>query len=322
MPPQPPRRGNGLIIALVVIGLFIVGIVVIGGIAWGMNRDDDTPVTTPVPTSRPTSMPTVSLPTVSRPTSTPTQSNPSEPSAADIVQKNRIYGTGVQRTVNCREPRVQPSNGRNATTYWALVKQCLDRAWPRHVGQAGYQFRSPKTIYWAGSYVDSPCMGGTPSTPFYCSANETMYMKVDNFVKSYNEYRDPQNRAYSRIWYSRSVAHEFGHHLQHLTGILEAAHDLMYEAPNRDGRLEMSRRIELQANCFAGVFLGANKGSYPISGVELQMWNQYVVKAGDQPGRSRTHGSSQSNQRFMGYAFKTMNPGHCATFRAPSSSVT
>jgi uncharacterized protein len=313
----------------VVIGLFVVGIVVIGGIAWGMSTDDRT-VTNPVPTYRPTpTVPTPTLPTVTTEPTLPTPTTPTTPPAtkpeqspADVVTANRIYSTGVQRSVDCREPRLKPSNAQNVTTYWTLVKQCLDKAWPRHVTTAGYQFRAPRTIYWAGTYVDSPCLGGTPSVPFYCSSNETLYMKVDNFVKSYNEYPDPQNRAYSRMWYSRSVAHEYGHHLQHLTGILEASHTLRYEARDRDAELELSRRTELQANCFAGVFLGANKRTYPIAGLELRIWNEYVVKSGDRPGRARTHGSRESNQRFMGFAFNSMNPGHCATFRAPSSSVT
>jgi uncharacterized protein len=322
------------VIALGVIGLFIVGIVVLGGVVWAANSGGDGPVTRPVPTypvkptqptGSPPSVPTVPTvptvqPTVPRPS--PTQTTPPPPSASDIVTKNRIYVTGVQRSVGCREPSLRPSNGRNASNYWALVKQCLDSAWPRHVRAAGYEFRAPRTIYWAGDSVDSPCGGGFVAVPFYCSGNETLYMKVDVFVKNYNKYPDAENRAYTRMWYSRSVAHEYGHHLQHLTGILEAAHDLRYQAPNREARLEMSRRIELQANCLAGVFLGANRRSYPISGTELRMWNQYVVTAGDPPGYPRDHGSGRSNQRFMGYAFKTMNPGHCATFRAPSAHVT
>ncbi|WP_344209717.1 neutral zinc metallopeptidase [Kribbella sancticallisti] len=251
---------------------------------------------------------------------TTTAPTPPEASALDIVAKNSLYRTGPQRTVNCKEPNIRPNTNANAARYWVALKPCLDRAWARQIALARQEFRAPGMLYWSGTNVTSPCSGGVPTVPFYCSTNHMMYMKVDNFSKSYNQYSDAESKAYARMWYTRSIAHEYGHAVQSITGILEAAHKLRYEAANYDDRTLMTRRTELQANCLAGVFLASNKRSYPIDGLLLRVWNKWVVTAGDPPGKG-THGSAASQARFMGKSFVTGNPATCNTFTASRGNV-
>lgn len=122
------------------------------------------------------------------------------------------------------------------------------------------------------------------------------------------------------MWYTRSVAHEFGHGVQNMTGILQAASKLRYAQEDYAGQMRMTRRMELQANCFAGVFLAVNKSSYPINGNMLYVWNKYVVTAGDKPEEG-DHGSVASQGRFMGKSFDTGNPASCNTFSASPANV-
>jgi len=304
------------VLAVAVAGLFVWNTV-------GKKADDTTPPVSsgryspsPTTTSEPTSEPT------EEPTEQPTSTNTTEPEsqAIDVVAKNKLYQVGQMATTSCREPRVRPTNQRNAAAYWAAIKPCLDRGWAPLVAKAGYKFQAPRMTYWAGSSFSTPCGNGPVAVPFYCPTNQMMYMKVDVFVKTYMEYPDAQSKAYSRMWYTRSIAHEYGHHVQELTGILEAANDLKYDAASYDDRLRMNRRTELQANCFAGVFLAVNKRSYPINGLMLQVWNKWVVTAGDKPNEG-THGSKASQGRFMGQSFKTGNPASCNTFTASANNV-
>jgi uncharacterized protein len=294
---------------------------VVGLWGWGViKKSADNDYTPPVSSGRHTPSPTTSQPT-EQPTEEPT--SPSEgPSDATIVAKNKLYAVGQMRTVNCREPNVRPNTARNAAEYWARIKPCLDRSWAPLVAKAGYTFRAPQMIYWSGTSVSNPCSsGGAINVPFYCSANHMMYMKVDVFVKAYNEYPgDPIAQAYARMWYSRSIAHEYGHSVQFMTGILQSASNLRYEQSDYEGRTRMTRRMELQANCFAGVFLAANKRSYPINGNLLYVWKKYVVTAGDKPEQG-DHGSVASQARFMGKSFNTANPATCNTFSASPANV-
>ncbi|TCM46527.1 neutral zinc metallopeptidase [Kribbella sp. VKM Ac-2568] len=325
--PQLPRkkRSKGPLIAilsccvLAVVGLWMFGVI--------RKNANDTPYTHPtynVPTNGPTSSEPTSQPTDEpsepQPTTTTTKPATPPPSPLSIVANNKLYRTGVQRTVNCKEAGVRPNNARNAAAYWARIKPCLDRAWAAPVAKAGYRFKAPAMSYWAGTSVSTPCGGGAVSVPFYCPTNQMMYMKVDVFVKSYNQYPDADSKAYARMWYTRSIAHEYGHHVQNLTGILQAETRLSYESNGYAAELLLSRRTELQANCFAGVFLAANKRSYPINGALLRAWNKWVVTAGDAPGKG-THGSPASQKRFMGRSFVTGNPASCNTYKASPASV-
>lgn len=323
-PQQPPKKkSKGP--AVLVLGLLAVAVA--GVFIWSqVSKDADDDYTPPVSSGRYTPSPTTTSEPTEEPTSEPTEQPTStttegpEPKAIDVVAKNRLYGAGQMAATGCREPRVRPTNQRNAAAYWAAIKPCLDRGWAPLVAKAGYRFVSPKMVYWAGTSYSNPCGSGPVAVPFYCPTNQTMYMKVDVFVKTYMEYPDAESKAYSRMWYTRSIAHEYGHHVQEITGILEAAHDLEYDASSYDERLRMNRRTELQANCFAGVFLAVNKRSYPINGLMLQVWNKWVVTAGDKPNEG-THGSKASQGRFMGQSFKTGNPASCNTFTASPNNV-
>lgn len=333
----PPRKKSKAplfavlgVVLFAVVGLWIFGVI-------KKNADNDyTQPTYSVPTHQPTEQasptepteqptteqPTTGQPTTSEPTTSEPTSEPTPPPAADldIVAKNSLYKTGVMRTVNCKEPNIKPNTAANAAKYWARIKPCLDSSWARQVALAGYKFTAPTMLYWSGVSVSNPCGSGAVDVPFYCSTNHMMYMKVDNFVKNYNQYPDAESKAYARMWYSRSIAHEYGHAMQSVTGILKASYNLKYEMSDSADRMRQTRRMELQANCFAGVFLAANKRSYPVTGLMLQVWNKWVVTSGDKPEQG-DHGSVASQGRFMGRSFVTGNPASCNTFAASPRNV-
>ena len=82
----------------------------------------------------------------------------------------------------------------------------------------------------------------------------------------------------------------------------------------------MTRRMELQANCFAGVFLAANKRSYPINGQPAEDLEEVRRHRGRQ-AEEGDHGSVASQGRFMGKSFDTANPATCNTFAASPANV-
>ncbi|TDW15217.1 neutral zinc metallopeptidase [Kribbella kalugense] len=321
--PQRPRKKSKapLIAILSIVGVALVGVWIIGIVKKNADNTTTPPVSptryTPEPTTststEPTEEPTTEPPT-QEPTSTETTSStPQKPADSTIVSKNAIYKVGQMRPINCKEPKVRPTNARNAAAYWTAIKPCLDKSWAPLVAKAGYKFKAPTMTFWAGTNATGPCGSGPVNVPYYCSVNNNLYMKVDVFVESYNEYPDAESKAYARMWYTRSVAHEYGHGVQNMTGILQASDNLRYELTDYDDRMRQTRRMELQANCFAGVFLAVNKRSYPISGEMLYVWNKWVLTAGDKPEEG-DHGSVASQKRFMGMSFRTGNPASCNTF--------
>jgi uncharacterized protein len=341
-PPRPPRKkGNGLVIALVIVGVFIGGFVVFG-IALAAYNDSAAPSrspspsysytpTVPSPTAPSPSLPTAPTTTFTQPPATqPTRTQPTAPrptqtvrpprqvSPMQVVTRDRFYFTGQQRSVGCRESPARASNQAGAEAYYGRLLFCLNRAWPRHVLRGGDAFRPPRLVTWWG-HVQSPCGSGrSGNPPFYCGSNETIYMNLEEDIGNYRKYPTNYGRVWTRMWTTHQLAHEYGHHLQELTGILDAYVDLRYDAPSYQKELEWSRRLELQASCLADVFIGSNKGSYPIRGESHRQWAWLIGHVTD---LKNDHGDAPNHQYWARRGYNSRNPGACNTFVAGSSLV-
>ncbi|ONI72186.1 hypothetical protein BWI15_19135 [Kribbella sp. ALI-6-A] len=330
LPPQPAKkRGPALVLLAVVGGLVVLAAVVLGvGFAAGGDESTTTP---PVaqPSTEPTFVdtPTASVPTATTappatrpattrpPTTRPTQKPAPVLTPWQIASANKLYRVGTQPSVGCRESRAGLGNQANSTAYYRSLKACMDRAWRRQVTAAGHRFRSPGLLTIATNGT-SPCGTALDALAFYCPMNHTMYMKADLDIKYWR-----QSQTFSRAVASHAAAHEYGHALQEMTGILRASRRLSYNAPTQAAALEMARRKELQASCFGNLFLGANKNSYGIRGALRTQWLYVVNNTGDRAGSPRDHGSTRNHGFWSRRAFDRPNLAVCNTFTAPSSQV-
>lgn len=322
-PPKKKSKAGWIILPIAIVALGIVGFTVLGNLLEHNSDDYAQPEPTSStyePTEQPTYFPTTTKVPTTKPTQPkPTKTTPPPPSDSDMVTKNRIYRTGKQRTVNCRESKSRASSLANARKYYTNVLNCLIRAWPRQVTASGSRFITPHLIAFTGS-VSTPCSGNAPSS-FYCRSNHTIYMDAGTDV---TWYRGHSNDSVATTWLradmSDTVAHEFGHHVQAMTGILAAESNLEYQFSG-DKSLEMSRRTELQATCFGNVFMGANKNSYKFTGSLKRELDYLHSHSGDEYGTVRDHGSRAVQPRWANSGFKTLSPGGCNTFVAASKYV-
>jgi uncharacterized protein len=259
--------------------------------------------------------------TAPKPTKT-TPPPPPPPSDNDIVTKNRLYKTGVQASVGCRESGARANSMANARKYYTQILNCLIKAWPKQVALAGGKFTAPHLIPYSG-YVSTPC-SGAQNTSFYCSSNQTIYMNAGQDLAYYKQYLGYANRTQAMTWLraemTDTVAHEFGHHVQDMTGILDAEDDLAYDSSETKA-LELSRRLELQATCFGNVFMGANKNSYHITGQFKYQLDWTHSHQGDEYSNRPDHGSRAVYPQWANAGFSTRSPRGCNTFTAPATSV-
>ncbi|MGW1343166.1 neutral zinc metallopeptidase [Kribbella sp. NPDC002412] len=329
-PGMPPKKSSGGKIALVFGLLAVLGA---AGVFIGIKATqggDDPSVAQPVATSAPTySTPSVPVATTSRPSIPPptratttrppatrtTSPKPVEIDPLQFVATHRLYKTGVMRPVNCREPRTGLANGSKAQAYYRTLKTCLDRAWPRQVAASGRTFRSPGLVSWVGA-ANSPCGNSDRSLSFYCPSNHTIYMDVADDVKYWK-----QNQPFARALATHTVAHEYAHAVQQMTGILPAFYRVRYDAPNQAAKLLVNRRMELQASCLGNAFLGANRNSYPIKGELYRQWLWVVTQSGDVSYLPRDHGSKASHGAWSRAAYASRNLGKCNTFTASPGKV-
>jgi predicted metalloprotease len=186
------------------------------------------------------------------------------------------------------------------------------------VTKSGARFRPPTVQSFSGT-ISTPCgMGNDSGPPFYCGSNETIYMNLSEDIGNYNRYPQAYQKVWARMWMLHQFAHEYGHHVQNLTGILAANHRIRYEAPTQALELEGSRRLELQASCFGDIFIGSNRRSYPITGESLFQWKWLILHWTD---LKNDHGDGVNHQYWATRGFNSRNPSVCNTFTVSPPKV-
>lgn len=135
--------------------------------------------------------------------------------------------------------------------YAEFAKKILagtEDVWTEEFQKMGLTYRAPKMVLYTGS-VKSGCGSATSAVgPFYCSADETLYIDLSFF-----EQMEQQMKAGGDFAYAYVIAHEVGHHVQHLLGTLSQTHEQMARLPEAEAN-RISVRTELQADYYAGVW--------------------------------------------------------------------
>ena len=120
--------------------------------------------------------------------------------------------------------------------------------WSEEFSKIGLKYREPKMVLYTGA-VTSGCGDATASVgPFYCSADQTIYIDLSFFSQMEKEMGAGGDFAFAYV-----IAHEVGHHVQYLLGTLDQAHAAMAET-NKTEANKISVRTELQADYYAGVW--------------------------------------------------------------------
>ncbi|WP_350278905.1 neutral zinc metallopeptidase [Kribbella sp. HUAS MG21] len=318
--PQPPggrrRRkkktlSRGLLIGLVVLAVLVLGsgiTLIVRTVGGGDPEAKVTPTTTASETPSPSESPSASP--------SPSPSTPRGPTVDEVVKGSRLYSIGPVAASKCAEPPFAPVTVPAAQQYYNRLLPCLNRTWWLAMKKANLPFRNPKAVVYVGK-VPSPCGVQRSVRAAYCAANETIYLPfaVDNrYYKS--------NPVYARAVMLNTFAHEYGHHVQKLSGILASSMSRQQKmTPNQ--KLMESRRRELQATCLGAVYLGANATYIPMNGVLLTNWKFLIAHSGDDYARPRVHdhGNRVSNYQWSVAGYNNKKPDSCNTFTAADVRV-
>ena len=317
--PQPPggrrRRkkkvSRNLLILLVALAVLVVGsgiTLLIRSVGGGDDPQAKDSPTAPV--SESSSSPSES------PSTSPSPSTPRGPTADEVVKGSALYKVGPVAASKCAEPPFAPVTVPAAQQYYNRLLPCLNRTWWLAMKKANLPFRNPKAVVYVGK-TPSPCGIQRSVRAAYCGANETIYLpfSVDN-----GYYRT--NPVYARAVMLNTFAHEYGHHVQKLSGILASSMSRQQSmTPNQ--KLLESRRRELQATCLGAVYLGANAAFTPMNGPLLANWKFLISHSGDDYARPRVHdhGNRVSNYQWSISGFNSKKPDACNTFTAADVRV-
>jgi predicted metalloprotease len=220
----------------------------------------------------------------------------------------------------------QPSAPRSAeedqlADFVSVVLADTEDTWRPLFEQMGQHYQDPSLVLFTGA-VDSACGSAEAAMgPFYCPLDQKVYIDLGFYDDLKNRFGAPGDFAQAYV-----IAHEVGHHVQNLLGIAEQVHALRQQVSEVEAN-ELSVRMELQADCFAGVWAnhadrardlleqgdveeGLNAAS-AIGDDRMQRQAQgYVVP------ESFTHGSSEQRARWFREGLKSGQLGACDTFSA------
>jgi predicted metalloprotease len=185
--------------------------------------------------------------------------------------------------------------------------------------QANRKYVPPKLVLFSG--VDRSGCGTAQAAmgPFYCPNDQRVYLDLSFFQEMQRKLGGGGDFAYAYV-----VGHEVGHHIQNLLGILPKVNELRQRISERESNA-LSVRVELQADCFAGVWAYNIQAMDRIEPGDIDEALRSASAIGDdklqQQGRgvvvpdSFTHGSSAQRTRWFNTGFKSGNMQSCDTFR-------
>jgi predicted metalloprotease len=194
--------------------------------------------------------------------------------------------------------------------------------WGEVFSASGSQYPAPRLILFQGA-VDSAC-GRAPSAvgPFYCPGDRQVYLDLGFFRDMEKKFQASGDLARAYV-----IAHEVGHHVQNVTGVMEKVDRSRQLGGSMEGSEGLSVRQELQADCFAGVW--ANHAEQRLRWLEPGDVESALAAAtaiGDDALQrqsqghvvpdSFTHGSSEQRVRWFRKGLETGNVADCDTFRA------
>ncbi|MEU0884747.1 neutral zinc metallopeptidase [Lentzea sp. NPDC005914] len=254
----------------------------------------------------------------SRPATSPSTepSTPVRPRAVYRLADHPFLVTAASMPpVTCQLPPFGTSD-KQLAGYYAAGVECLDAAWAPLLTAANMPFEKP-SLDASPTLKDGPC-GAAPESDhavaYYCGRNRTIYMPTSRL-------RD-NGGGDAPATHLATLSHEYGHHVQALTGLLRAADLKITDAGEKTpAGLEMSRRIELQANCFAGMFLtsASGKGSVTLN-LARQAEEDFQYAVEEKP-ENNAHGSASNQANWATTGFKSNSTAACNTFAAPAPAV-
>jgi len=239
-----------------------------------------------------------------------------------------FLGIDPRMALNVAEQVAPPAQqqGRQGTPsdemgqFVAKVLGSTEDVWTKVFERSGAQYRPPTLVLYDGLTRTACGTGQAAMGPFYCPNDEKLYVDL-------SFYRDLQNRFHAPGDFAEAyvVAHEVGHHVQKLTGQFRRLEAARGRAQGASG---VSVRMELQADCYAGVWGHYAGMMNELDPGDLEEALNAATAIGDDrlqqqtQGRvvpeSFTHGTSAQRTRWFKRGFDSGRPQDCDTFSAAS----
>jgi len=201
----------------------------------------------------------------------------------------------------------------------ARVLGSTEQTWGEIFQRAGRTYAQPKLVLFSGQ-VQSACgFAQAAAGPFYCGNDQKVYIDLAFFRQLHDRFKAPGDFAQAYV-----IAHEVGHHVQNLLGIMNKVQARQSRAREREANA-LSVRLELQADCLAGIWASfANRERKILEPGDVEEGLNAAAQIGDDTIQKRaqgyvvpegfTHGSAQQRVSWFRRGIQTGDLKQCDTF--------
>jgi predicted metalloprotease len=238
-----------------------------------------------------------------------------------IFGRDFISGTGADTGISSTSNGgLSPADSAREEPEVVFVGQVLDNAqqtWANVLPKYGTQYRDAKLVLFRDATQTGCGVGQSAMGPFYCPLDEKVYIDLGFYDELKTKFGASGDFAQAYV-----IAHELGHHVQHLLGTDEQVRRAMQRDPSAAN--QYSVRLELQADCYAGVWGRSTEQQKLLDPGDIQEGMNAAASVGDdrilqKAGRnanadSFTHGSAAQRMSWFKKGYDTGDPRACDTF--------
>jgi predicted metalloprotease len=228
-----------------------------------------------------------------------------------------LVGDGSTPVADSQSRPVADPNEEPEVQFVSFVLDDAQRTWRDQFAQQGKEYRNAKLVLFRNS-VDSACgLASSATGPFYCPGDHRVYIDLGFYGELKNRFGAPGDFAQAYV-----LAHEIGHHVQNLLGIDGQVRQAQSSDPR--ARNQLSVRLELQADCLAGVWGHSTEQRKILEAGDVDEGLRAAAAVGDDRLQrmsrgqvspdSFTHGTSEQRSQWFRRGFTSGSISQCNTF--------
>jgi uncharacterized protein len=235
---------------------------------------------------------------------------------------NMLVGLGLQQGTtasNSTESLQETAEEKELVDFVSVILADTEETWTALFRQKGKTYQEPHLVLFRGSVKSACGMAQSAIGPFYCPADQKVYIDLGFYDQLKNRFKAPGDFAQAYV-----IAHEVGHHIQNLVGISSKVHAARNKLSKTEGN-KLSVRMELQADCLAGVWAhhaNSTRQLLEVGDVEEGLTAASAIGDDTLQKQSKgyvtpdsfTHGSSAQRVKWFKIGLASGDMNSCDTF--------
>jgi Predicted metalloprotease len=239
----------------------------------------------------------------------------------DPIQILEGTGPGIAPTEQSSNGQISSERQDEMSQFVATVLAETEDVWQGIMQSQGRDYQEPKLVLFTGGTTSDCGSASSAMGPFYCPADQKVYIDLQFYDRMAREFRASGDFAQAYV-----LAHEVGHHVQNLIGVLPRFNQMRQQMSQTEAN-QMSIRVELQADCFAGIWGHYTKQKGILDEGDLDEALNAAQQIGDDTLQRRSqgyvvpesfnHGTSAQRKEWFARGFQSGRLEACDTFNNP-----